>query len=61
MSVTRVGATKKYSDNWQNIFGGGNSRTASKHRSAANVGKSNKAKTAKAKAKRPVKKSARKK
>ena len=25
MSVTRMGATKKYSDNWENIFGRGKS------------------------------------
>jgi hypothetical protein len=25
MSVVRVGSTKKFSDNWQNIFGGGRS------------------------------------
>ena len=26
MSIVRVGATKQYSDNWTNIFGGGKSR-----------------------------------
>ena len=25
MSVVRVGATKRFSDNWENIFGGGKS------------------------------------
>ncbi len=30
MSVTRVGATKKFADNWENIFGG-KKRAAGKH------------------------------
>jgi hypothetical protein len=28
MSITRVGATKQYSDNWDNIFGGTRRSTA---------------------------------
>ena len=28
MSVTRVGTNKKYSDNWDNIFGGRNGKSA---------------------------------
>jgi hypothetical protein len=34
MSITRVGATKQYSDGWDNIFGGGNSRSSTKSKSA---------------------------
>ena len=30
MSVTRVGATKQYSDNWDNIFSGNGQSTAKK-------------------------------
>jgi hypothetical protein len=26
--VTRVGATKQYSDNWDNVFGGGKGRSS---------------------------------
>jgi hypothetical protein len=33
MSIVRVGATKQYSDNWENIFSGG--RTASSKTAAA--------------------------
>src|SRR5262249_45656926 len=33
MSVVRVGTTKKYADNWDNIFGG-NGRTTTKKKSA---------------------------
>jgi len=29
MSIVRVGATKQYSDNWENIFARGGSRNAS--------------------------------
>ena len=28
MSVVRIGATKQYSDNWENIFSGGKSSSA---------------------------------
>jgi hypothetical protein len=35
MSVTRVGATKQYSDGWENIFGGSKGRTATKTKSTA--------------------------
>jgi hypothetical protein len=34
MSIVRVGATKQYSDNWTNIFGGGG-RKASTNKAAA--------------------------
>ena len=30
MSVTRVGTTKKFADNWENIFGGKKRSTAGK-------------------------------
>lgn len=30
MSITRTGTTKQYADNWENIFGGGTKRSASK-------------------------------
>ena len=61
MSVTRVGATKQYSDNWDNIFGGRNGRAAAKKKSASVSGKSAKKKSAKTKARKPVKKAARRK
>lgn len=32
--VTRVGATKQYSDNWENIFGAGQRRAPAKKKSA---------------------------
>jgi hypothetical protein len=47
MSVTRVGATKKFSDNWDNIFGDG--RSASKKQPAAPAVKAAKKKPAKKK------------
>jgi hypothetical protein len=47
MSVTRVGATKKFSDNWDNIFGNG--RSASKKQSAVPALKAAKKKPAKKK------------
>jgi len=51
MSVVRVGATKQYSDNWENIFSGGRSASGSKtkpgKKSAKSAKKSTK-KTAKA-------------
>jgi hypothetical protein len=31
MSVTRVGATKQYSDNWDNIFAGATRRSSAKN------------------------------
>ncbi len=45
MSVVRVGATKQYSDNWDNIFSGGKGSSAKKE-----------AKTSKKSAKKPSKK-----
>ncbi len=30
MSVVRIGATKQYSDNWENIFSGGRSSSSKK-------------------------------
>jgi len=56
MSVTRVGATKQYSDNWENIFGGGrNGRPARKKKSLSAGGKSAKKKSAKTKLRKPAK------
>ena len=55
MSVTRVGATKRYSDNWENIFGGGKRRSASKKAAPKSAKKSPKkaaSKVAKKKSKR---------
>jgi hypothetical protein len=63
MSVTRLGATKLYSDNWENIFGGGIRRSTTKKsaakparkslkkspKSAAKTGGKKRAKTAKRK------------
>ncbi|MCI0331775.1 MAG: RNA polymerase subunit sigma [Planctomycetes bacterium] len=40
MSITRVGATKQYSDNWDKIFGGGTRRSASKKTAAKPARKS---------------------
>jgi hypothetical protein len=34
MSIVRVGTTKQYADNWDNIFGGAGSRTATKKKPA---------------------------
>ena len=50
MSIVRVGATKQYSDNWTNIFGGGKSRSATKTKPAAAKAKSAKKKAAPKKA-----------
>jgi hypothetical protein len=47
MSVVRIGATKQYSDNWDNIFSGGKGSTSTKKPSKKNAKKSPK-KTAKA-------------
>jgi len=56
MSVTRVGATKQYSDNWENIFGGGRgSRSAGKMKAARPSSKSAKKKSAPTKARKPAK------
>ena len=58
MSVTRVGATKKFSDNWDNIFGNG--RSAAKKQPVTTEVKAPKKKPAKKKAaSKAVKKSAR--
>lgn len=60
MSVTRVGATKQYSDGWDNIFGGGKGRTAT--RTNSKVTKSSAKKKSPKKGKRKAaKKSARRK
>jgi hypothetical protein len=50
MSIVRVGATKQYSDNWTNIFGGGKSRSTTKSKPAAPKTKSAKKKSAPKKA-----------
>ena len=54
MSVTRVGATKKFSDNWDNIFGNG--RSGAKKQPAMAAGTSEKKRPAKVKARKPAKK-----
>jgi hypothetical protein len=59
MTITRVGATKQYSDNWENIFGSANGRSATKKRPISAASKSAKKKSAKTKARKAVKKSAR--
>jgi hypothetical protein len=61
MTVTRLGATKQYSDNWENIFGNGNSRSAAKKRTVTTAAKAGKKKSAKVKSRKPAKKSARRK
>ena len=54
MSIVRVGATKQFADNWDNIFGGGRASTQKKTAKGAKV-----AKTAKKSAKKkPAKKKA---
>lgn len=55
MSVTRVGTTKKYADNWENIFGG-KRRSSSASRAAKPQAKSAKKGAAK---KRPGRRPAR--
>jgi hypothetical protein len=50
MSIVRIGATKQYSDNWANIFGGGKRKTATKKSGAKPARKSPK-KSAKSAAK----------
>ncbi len=57
MSVVRVGATKQYSDNWDNIFSGGKGSSSKKE---AKASKKSAKKSAK-KAVKTVKKSAGKK
>jgi hypothetical protein len=62
MSVTRVGATKQYSDGWENIFGGEKRSSSARPKKAARpVAKSSaKRKPAKKKARsQPAKKSQR--
>jgi hypothetical protein len=59
MSVTRVGTTKQYSDNWENIFGGANGRTATKKQPKSGASKSAKKKAPKTKARKPGKKALR--
>jgi hypothetical protein len=49
MSVTRVGATKQYSDNWDTIFGGKKSRSSAPAKSAAPARQSAKKQSAKKK------------
>ena len=51
MSVTRLGATKQYSDNWDNIFGGRKDRSSAKAKPAKSSKPSAKKKTAKKKRK----------
>jgi len=46
MSIVRIGATKQYSDNWENIFSGG-SRKASTKKAAAKTAKKSPKKSAK--------------
>jgi hypothetical protein len=48
MTITRVGATKQYSDNWENIFGG-NGRSAARKQISSAAAKSAKKKPAKKK------------
>jgi hypothetical protein len=53
--VTRVGATKQYSDNWDNIFGGGK-RRSSASKSVAKPARKSPKKSAKGAAKKAGKK-----
>jgi hypothetical protein len=57
MTITRVGATKQYSDNWENIFGGSNGRPATKRKPISAANKSAKKKTPKTKARKAARKS----
>ena len=57
MSVVRVGATKQYSDNWENIFSGGKRPSSATKTAAQPVRKSPK-KTAKIAEKAAAKKRA---
>lgn len=45
MSITRVGSTKKFADNWENIFGGGK-KAAAKPAGKKGAGKKSAKKTA---------------
>jgi hypothetical protein len=56
MTITRVGATKQYSDNWENIFGS-NGRSATKRKPIGAANKSAKKKTPKTKARKAARKS----
>jgi hypothetical protein len=60
MSIVRVGATKQYSDNWDNIFAGGSRRSSSKKAATKSARKSPKksVKTAKSVPKAGAKKRA---
>jgi hypothetical protein len=57
MSIVRLGATKQYSENWENIFSGGNRRSSPKKAAAKPAGKSAK-KSAKSAPKSAAKKRA---
>ena len=58
MTITRIGATKQYSDNWENIFGGTNGRSATRKRTSSPAAKSaKKRKPAKTKARKAARKS----
>jgi hypothetical protein len=61
MSITRVGATKQYSDGWDNIFGGAKSRTSTKSRSTKVAKHSAKKKSPKKSKRKAAKKSSRRK
>ena len=51
MSIVRVGSTQKFSDNWDNIFGGKKSKSSEKPAAKKAKKKSAKPKAAKAKKK----------
>jgi hypothetical protein len=55
MSIVRVGATKQYSDNWNNIFSGGSRKTTAK-KSPSKVAKKSPKKAAKSAPKAGAKK-----
>jgi hypothetical protein len=55
MSIVRLGTTKQYADNWDNIFGNGRVRATVKKKSANTAVKQKSAK------KKPVKKARKKK
>jgi hypothetical protein len=57
MSIVRVGATKQYSDNWDNIFSGG-SRNRSTKKSAATATRKSAKRSGKVPAKTRAKKRA---
>ena len=61
MSVVRIGATKQYSDNWDNIFSGVKGSSSKKKTAAKPARPSAKKKSAKKKSpKKPAKKARRK-